>query len=133
LDYDFVEWGSMLPIKERFDYVRREGKQPARRYLASRIPARVLDRRKKGFTPPLGRWLEGPLRDRRVQALDELSAGDLAPLVIPSACKNWDECSELLCDTHQQFLWRIVCFSGWKAARGDTLQSNRRLQQSSRS
>jgi asparagine synthase (glutamine-hydrolysing) len=133
LEYDFVEWGLALPTEERFDYTMRLGKQPARHYLASRVPADILERQKKGFTPPLRRWLDGPLRDRWVQALDELSSGDLAPLILPSACRDWDECSELLCDTHQQFLWRIVCFSGWKGARTDALRSSLQTQQLSRS
>jgi len=120
LDYNFVEWGLKLPIKERFDSSARQGKQLARRYLASRIPRRLLDRRKRGFTPPLRRWLDGPLRERCLQAIRELCTGGLTPLGLPSACRDWDECSELLSDTHQQFLWRVLCFSGWKAARTNT-------------
>jgi asparagine synthase (glutamine-hydrolysing) len=117
LDYNLVEWGLTLPTHQRFDCRLRLGKRPARRYLASRLPPRILSRKKQGFTPPLQEWLKGALREHRSLALAQLHDGNLYPLVLPKNCQTWDDCSKILADTHSQFLWRIICFSGWLASR----------------
>lgn len=117
LNYPLVEWGLELPIKQRFDFATREGKQPARRYLDTRVPKTILQRGKHGFTPPLLTWLSGPLRAWRERAIRELESGWLSPLCLPHGSATWSECSNSLNDTHQQFLWRIICFCGWKASR----------------
>lgn len=117
LDYDLVEWGLTLPVEARFDQTRREGKQPARRYLASRVPEELLTRSKQGFTPPLNLWLSGPLKARCQESIRKLNRGDLTPLQLAPGCRDWQHCSELLSDHHRQFLWRIICFDGWQTAR----------------
>jgi asparagine synthase (glutamine-hydrolysing) len=113
LNCEFVNWGLSLPIAARFNYNLRQGKQPARAYLRSRLSADLLKRPKKGFTPPLGVWLNGALKELCLDALARLTSGDLAPMVLPGPCKNWTKCAERLGDRHHQFLWRVLCFSGW--------------------
>jgi asparagine synthase (glutamine-hydrolysing) len=117
LDYRLVEWGLCLPTRQRFDFKKRQGKQPARRLLERRLSAGVLDRRKQGFSPPLCKWLNGPLREHCREATRRLLQGDLAPLRLPPECSDWDGCANRLSDDHSQFLWRIVCFFGWLKAR----------------
>ena len=113
LNSEFVKWGLTLPIASRFNYASRQGKQPARGYLRSRLPGDILKRPKKGFTPPLGVWLDGALKASRMDAIAGLLDGRLAPLALPEKCKDWTECAEHLGDRHQQYLWRVLCFSGW--------------------
>jgi asparagine synthase (glutamine-hydrolysing) len=120
LDHEFTRFGLTIPVGMRFDNKHRKGKLFARRYLSDRLPLGLLDRPKHGFTPPLGLWLNGPLKSRKIQALSELETGQLAPLILPHGMKSWAECSRKLEDTHLQFLWRILCFSGWKGARTAT-------------
>jgi asparagine synthetase B (glutamine-hydrolysing) len=117
LHYGLVEWGLTLPMNQRFNFRNRQGKRLARRYLSSRVPKTIVDRDKQGFTPPLSVWLNGPLKEWREQAVCELESGRLAPLSLPFGCRNWFECADRLNDAHHQFLWRIICFSGWKTAR----------------
>lgn len=123
LHYGLVEWGLTLPVNQRFDFRKRQGKQPARRYLSRRFGKTIANRGKQGFTPPLPIWLAGPLREWREQAVRELESGGLAPLCLPAGCSSWSQCSNLLDDAHQQFLWRVVCFSGWKDNRKRALAS----------
>ncbi len=117
LDHELTRWGLTVPIERRFNLETRQGKQPARRILSDRLPADLINRPKQGFTPPLLSWLEGPLKEWRVRALLKLKSGDLYPLRLPTSCRSWDDCSKKLNDIHNQFLWRVVCFAGWKASR----------------
>jgi asparagine synthase (glutamine-hydrolysing) len=121
LDYELVEWGLTQPVAERFDLSERRGKRPGRSYLASRIPKEVLARPKQGFTPPLRTWLEGPLKEWQQRAVNELESGRLDPLGLPNNCKNWSDCAKALHDSHHQFLWRVICFCGWKAGRRSSI------------
>jgi asparagine synthase (glutamine-hydrolysing) len=117
LDHEFTAWGMRLPSVARFDATTGLGKQPARRYLCEKVPPEVLSRPKQGFTPPLRSWLAGPLKPMRAAALAALASGALAPLALPAGVSSWEECARLLCDEHDQFLWRVVCFYGWHQAR----------------
>jgi asparagine synthase (glutamine-hydrolysing) len=117
LDHVFTAWGLTVPVRMRFDGKAGRGKMFARRYLSERIPGASFDRPKRGFTPPLRKWLNGPLKHRMSQALADLEAGHLAPLALLPGQKSWADCAEKLGDHHLQFLWRIICFSGWAAAR----------------
>ena len=123
LDHEFTRWGLGLPLAARFNAGKRQGKQAARRYLAQRLPREMVERPKQGFTPPLPVWLNGPLKGWRARALAELAEGNLHPLVLPGGCRSWEDCAAKLPDTHNQFLWRVVCFAGWKAARAPVMKA----------
>ncbi len=113
LDHQLTAWCLMLPMRSRYDSQRRRGKILPRRILEQKIPSRLLNRHKQGFTPPLGEWLQGPLRPVVNETFKQLEQGDLSPLCLPAECRDWSECAKTLNDLHQQFLWRIVCFSEW--------------------
>jgi asparagine synthase (glutamine-hydrolysing) len=117
LDHELTAFGLAAPIRLRFDQRWRQGKVLPRRYLSKLLPKSVLDRPKQGFTPPLVSWLNGPLFERKHEALERLKTGQLPSMILPQGLKSWDECSQKLDDVHHQFLWRTVCFSGWAAAR----------------
>jgi asparagine synthase (glutamine-hydrolysing) len=117
LDAEFTTAALQLPSSVRFEKETGQGKRFARRFLADFLPADLINRPKRGFTPPLDVWLLGPLKEVRDRAIQELEAGKLYPVKLPKGVATWDECSRRLDDTQQQFLWRIICFSGWKAAR----------------
>ena len=119
LDHEFTAWAVGLPSASRFDSGSGLGKQPARTYLREKLPPDLLSRPKQGFTPPLRAWLTGPLKPVRDAAVHALEAGQLGPLALPNGVSSWDECARLLCDEHDQFLWRVVCFYGWYRARVD--------------
>jgi len=59
LDHMLVELAGRIPCEMKVTAGR--GKGILRNALRDVVPSRILERRKKGFTPPLGRWLRGPL------------------------------------------------------------------------
>jgi hypothetical protein len=106
-----------LPSSARFDKKVHQGKAFARAFLSSRLPANLINRAKQGFTPPLHIWLSGPLKSIKERALADLECGALYPLMLPKGVRSWRQCAEALDDVHDQFLWRVICFWGWKTAR----------------
>jgi asparagine synthase (glutamine-hydrolysing) len=117
LDHQFTAAGLELASSYRFERKRQRGKTFARTYLARRLPPSLIDRGKRGFTPPLSVWLEGPLRKITERAIAALESGALYPLKLPVGVSSWTECAKILNDTNQQYLWRVICFWGWKNAR----------------
>jgi asparagine synthase (glutamine-hydrolysing) len=73
LDHPFVEWSATLPsvLKLRGTTGKFILKQAAR----AKLPERIVDRPKQGFSLPVTRWLRGPLHER-MRAI--LSGGMLA-------------------------------------------------------
>ncbi len=61
LDHPLIEWAATLP--DRFKLRGLEGKVLLKRLARLRLPREVVDRRKVGFTVPLGPWFRGPLRE----------------------------------------------------------------------
>src|SRR5882672_1787297 len=57
LDHPLVEFMAHLPSSTKVAWGR--GKRLLRQSLRGIVPEQILNRRKRGFTPPLGRWLEG--------------------------------------------------------------------------
>ncbi len=114
LDHHLTAWLLNSPVSSRFDYERGITKLLPRRALAHKISSNLLDRPKRGFTPPLARWLAGPLAERAKDALERLENGLLGPLALPRGCTTWRDLDPVLRDEGNQFLWRILCFSEWK-------------------
>src|SRR2546428_633144 len=61
LDHKVVEFAATIPP----EMLLRDGrsKHILKRAVKDLLPASVLERPKRGFATPLGRWLRGPLRD----------------------------------------------------------------------
>ena len=70
---EVVSFARSLPSDRKMD--RGRGKALLRRYAAARLPAEVVERPKKGFGAPLGRWFRGELREL---LHDTLSGSSLA-------------------------------------------------------
>lgn len=67
LDHRLVEYAARLPLS----YKLRGGTTKAvfRAAVAPLLPTEVIERAKRGFDPPLGRWLSAPLRARMREIL----------------------------------------------------------------
>lgn len=61
LDHKVVEFASSIPSKYKLK--RWEKKHVLIKSMEGLIPRSVLNRRKQGFSIPLGAWLRGPLKD----------------------------------------------------------------------
>ncbi len=71
LDHRLVELAWRLPLSLRTRGT--QGKIVLRKMLAKRLPAKLWDRAKTGFSPPLNAWLNGPLRPWAEDLLSEKS------------------------------------------------------------
>lgn len=112
LDHRIAELGWRLPNR----LLRRDGqgKWLLRRVLERYVPRRLFERPKRGFEPPVGVWLRGPLRDWAEDLLDErrLAAdGLLDPAPIRrrfmehlSGARNW-----------QYPLWGVIMLQAWRS------------------
>ena len=109
LDHPFTAAGLSLPSSLRYDRATQTGKLFARSWLAKFLPAALIDRPKRGFTPPLDIWLLlGPLhavrelRHRRSgiwRALSAATAGGHHKLA--RMCRRAGRCAtaiSLACD-----------------------------------
>ncbi len=91
---------------------RGQGKWVLRRVLDRHVPRALIERPKRGFDPPIGAWLRGPLRawagdlldSRRLEAQGWLDPGPIR--------SRWDE--------HQQGtrnwdydLWTVLQLQSW--------------------
>ncbi len=60
LDHRLVEFAATLPLEDRLR--GRSTKHLLKRALSGLVPEAILQRPKRGFAIPLGRWFQGPLR-----------------------------------------------------------------------
>ncbi len=63
LDHRLVEWSARLPLAWKVGTARSgyRSKKILREFAKSRLPAAIIERKKRGFPVPAYRWLEGPL------------------------------------------------------------------------
>lgn len=61
LGVSVAEFAMAIPVE--INTLDRHGKFIVREQLKKYLPADLVDRPKKGFTPPLGPWFKGPLRE----------------------------------------------------------------------
>ena len=111
LDHRLIEFAWSLPRRMR---VRgREGKWLLRRILERHVPRTVTSRTKKGFSLPIGTWLQGPLRDWAEDLLDPTSLaqdGLLNPAPVRAA---WQ--AHLKGDKNMSNqIWSILMFQAWR-------------------
>lgn len=112
LDHRLVELGWQLPA--HFLYRDGQSKWLLRRVLQRYVPLRLFERPKRGFEPPVGAWIRGPLREWAEELLSEkrLAAdGLLNPAPIRrrfrehiAGLRNW-----------QYPLWGVLMLQAWRA------------------
>ncbi len=89
------------------------GKRIPRKLLERLVPGELSDRPKRGFSPPVGAWLRGPLREWAEELLDE---GRLRRegLLDPGAVRAlWAQHLAGWKD-REQLLWAVLMFQAWR-------------------
>lgn len=125
LDLQIFEFAWRLPLnfKVRGKITKYVTRELLRRYLPQ-----AVDRPKKGFTVPIGRWMRGPMR---AWAEDLLSETELrrTPYLNPADIRQYWK--EHLAEhaNHREPLWRVLMFQCWDRARRDRQPSARVLGQ----
>lgn len=110
LDHRVVEFAWRLPA--RFKIRDGQTKWLLRQVLHRYVPATLVDRPKMGFSVPIDRWLQGPLRGwaEDLLAPERLRrAGILAPGPVRRAWERFKEGRT----ARGQGLWAILMFQAW--------------------
>lgn len=110
LDHRVVEFAWRLPLSMKIN--GREGKRILRNVLYQYVPHELIERPKMGFGVPIGKWLQGPLKDWANDLLDVnrlKNEGYLNPEPIQemwqehlSGKKDW-----------QYHIWDVLMFEAW--------------------
>jgi asparagine synthase (glutamine-hydrolysing) len=110
LNNDFVAYATGLPLRMKLRGLR--SKFLLKRALRGVLPARILDRPKKGFGIPVAEWFRGPLREQmltmlsperlRREALFEPAA--VARLIADHLAGRRD---------NRKQLWTLFAFEAW--------------------
>ena len=114
MDNEVMDWAFRLPssmkLKGRISkYVLKEMARPF-------LPSEVIDRPKKGFAIPLGRWLRGPLKNRLDAVLRDSplwNGGAESALLARPAFEAWArEHAEGRTDRSKP-LWALIVLDHW--------------------
>ena len=108
LDPRIVSFGLSLP--EHLKLSASQGKTVLRALLAKRFPAAIADRPKQGFSAPVARWLQGPLRSL---SQDVLGGSAMAG----TGWFDRDALAEMSRDGHGRYTagqaWTVFCLGLW--------------------
>lgn len=90
-----------------------KGKQPLRRILERHVPAKLFDRPKQGFAPPMDAWLRGPLREWAESRLTEASLRELPMLDAPAVRAIWKAHTDGRMNA-AYVLWNVLMLADWR-------------------
>ncbi len=104
-----MEFAKKLPGRERVRGFRT--KVFLKRFALRYLPENIVNRRKRGLSLPIGRWLRGPLHD---WAREALGCGRLEQVGIraPPALDLLSEHCQRKAD-HARALWTLLVLSEW--------------------
>ena len=109
LDHRLVEAVGTMAPSLRF----AQGKKTLLRMAAKRLlPARMVDRPKRGFNPPMGVWLKGELKPMVTERLTPTSMADCG--------LDWKPIQRLLTEhsvggrDHSLKIWSLLVLDAWK-------------------
>ena len=103
LDHRLLEMAQKIPIEQHFE--KGKGKAYLRKILALYLPEKLWNRPKKGFTPPLGAWLRGPLKTWANDAIS--SQTTLLSSEEHETLRNTFHAHQQG-NAHEQYLWRML-------------------------
>ena len=117
LDHRFVEYAAALPA--RLKVSGRQTKVALRRLLEGSVPQTIVAAPKRGFQPPLSRWLRGELRDMAYDVLLDPVARRRGYFVAGGQARLLDDHSSGRGDNGQA-IWTLLMFELWHRTWVDT-------------
>ena len=112
LDHRVVEFAWRVPLHCKV----RDGtlKWLLHEALARHLPRELMERPEMGFSPPVGRWLRGPLRDWAEDLLHPGRLADEGYLQPEPIRRVWERHVTGAIDASHQ-LWAVLAFQAWLA------------------
>lgn len=111
LDHKVVEFAASIPAKHKLNGMTK--KFVLLKALAGHLPIDILNRRKQGFSIPLGDWLRGPLRDLMRDCLGTERGRSLGLLDEKCALRMVEE-HEQGKRNHETKLWTLITLILWQ-------------------
>jgi asparagine synthase (glutamine-hydrolysing) len=112
LDERVVEFAWDLPMSMKLkDGI---GKWCLRQVLSRHVPRILTDRPKAGFSPPMGRWLRGPLKDWAESLIDDAAIKSFGLLNVDFTRAVWRAHCDERVDASSQ-LWSMIMLQSWAA------------------
>ncbi len=101
-----------MDTTEHFKIRDGKGKWLLREVLANHVPRNLFERPKRGFSPPLGPWLKGELREWAEHHLTESNL-EQAGLNVEIIRNTW---AEHLAGhrNHSVRLWSVLMYQAWR-------------------
>lgn len=110
LDHRIVEFAWQLPLEMKIR--NGKGKWILREVLYRHVPKVMIERPKKGFSVPLGRWLRGPLREWAESLLQPQRLKEEGYFDASQVHRVWADHISGKRDRSRQ-LWSILMFQAW--------------------
>jgi asparagine synthase (glutamine-hydrolysing) len=110
LDHQLVEFIASVPSSRKVSW--GQGKGLLKASLRGVVPRPILDRKKHGFTPPVGRWFEGPMGTRFEEQVLAGSPFVSGFLDMDSLRRVWRD-QRAGARTATRLLWAILVLEAW--------------------
>ena len=110
IDHEVVEWASSIPADIKLAHGK--GKWLLKQLLSDYVPPSLWERPKTGFTPPVDKWLRGPLRDWAEAMLSEHRLKQEGFLEAKRVRQTWESYLTGRSDA-KYHLWSILMFQSW--------------------
>ena len=118
LDHHLMEFASTIPGE--YSIRRGSGKQILKRAYADLIPSEISNRKKAGFTVPVGGWINGPLQDWTRELLLTTDA-EVHKVVRPEYISKMIKEHASRRHNHAIRLWNLICLETWSKTFGVSL------------
>lgn len=115
LDPEVVAYAARLPMSLKIR--NGVGKHALREVLYRHVPRHLIERPKAGFSPPLGQWLRGPLREWAEHLLDSERIESDGLLRAQPIRILWRDHLSGQADNSAQ-LWTILMLQAWREKEG---------------
>ena len=110
LDHRLVEFAFSLPPGEHLRWLQK--KRLLRRAMRGVLPDSIINRRKRGFSAPVGTWMSGALRDLVWETVGRAGAGAL-PYFRPGALQRLVSEYDAGANEHALQVWGLLTLHLW--------------------
>ena len=118
LDHHLMEFASTIPSD--YTYRGRAGKQILKQAYSDLLPSEIVNRKKAGFTVPLGTWINGTLRGVTQDLLTSEGA-EVHKVIEPEFIRQMISEHGAMKQNHSVRLWNLICLEAWSKAFGVSL------------